>query len=52
MHNGVHMFFISGIHMKDIKKCFTMIGNQISMLSEDEIDFIFRGICIDLKWSL
>jgi hypothetical protein len=52
LHNGVHFFVISGIPVKNMRQCFNMIGNGISLLSEDDNDNIVKGIRLNIKWLL
>jgi hypothetical protein len=49
LHNGVHLFSMGGRPTNNIRQCFTMIVNWISLLSEDIINNIVRGICLYLK---
>lgn len=47
-HNRVHILFLDGILMNNVRECLTMIGHLMSMLSEDCIDSIIWGICLKL----
>jgi hypothetical protein len=52
MLNGLHMFFIGGISVNNIKECLTMIGHRMSMLSEDCTDSIVEGIYLNIECFL
>jgi hypothetical protein len=52
LHNGVHVFSIGGRPTNNIRQCFTMIVNWMSLLNEDIIDIIVRGICLYIEWLL
>jgi hypothetical protein len=52
LHNGIHLFFISGILPDCVGKCLTMIFHWIPLLSKDRPNSIVRGIYLDLKWLL
>jgi hypothetical protein len=49
LHDGVHLFSMGERPTNNIGQCFTMIVNWMSLLSEDIIDNIVRGICLYLK---
>jgi hypothetical protein len=52
LHNGIHLFFISGILSNCFEQCRTMICHLIPLLSKTCPNSIVRGICLDLKWLL
>jgi hypothetical protein len=52
LHNGIHLFVISGILLDCVRKCLTVICHWMPMLSKDCLNSIVRGICLDLKWLL
>jgi hypothetical protein len=52
LHNGIHIFFISGILPNCVGKCLTVICHWIPLLSKDCPNSIVGGICLDLKWLL
>ena len=52
LHNGIHLFVISGILPNCFWKCLTMICHYMPLLSKDYPNSIVKGICLDLKWLL
>jgi hypothetical protein len=40
LHNGVHLFVVGGIPMDNIRQCFTIIGNNMYLMSEDDTNNI------------
>jgi hypothetical protein len=50
MHNGVYIFVIVVIFVNNIRHYFIIIGHWMSFISEDHIDSIVKGICLNLKW--
>jgi hypothetical protein len=52
LHNGIHLFIISGILLGYVEKCLTVICHWMPVLSNDFPNSIVEGICLDLKWLL
>ena len=52
LHNGIHLFVISGILVNCVRQCLTVICHWMSLLSKSCPNSIVRGICLDLKWLL
>jgi len=52
LHNGIHIFVISGILLDCVEKCLIVICHWMPLLSKGCPNIIVRGICLDLKWLL
>ena len=52
MHDEVHLLVIGGISLDNIKKFLAVIGHQMSLMSEEHINSIVRGIYLNIKWLL
>ena len=52
LHNGIHLFVISGIISNCVEQCLTEICHWMPLLSKKCLNSIDRGICLDLKWLL
>ena len=48
-HNGIHLFFISGIFVDCVRQCLTVKCHWMSLLSKNYPNSIVRGICLDFK---
>ena len=52
LHNGIHLFVISGLLEDCVKQYLTVICHWMPFLSKNCPNSIVRGICLDLKWML
>ena len=52
VHNGIHLFVISGILEECVGKCLAVICHFIPLMSKNFPNSIVRGICLNLKWLL
>ena len=52
MHNGIHLFVISGIFADCVGQCLTVICHWMPFLSNNCPNIIVRGIYLDLKRML